>query len=112
MWRSNEHHIGLVLNHRWQQSCGNLFATFAHSRGMPAAATNKTCVMGTRIPMRTTKSGGAEMILNQGKVAQGLVDELLALIHSYDETLYMSTVIGCLELVKQQLINESLEDEE
>ena len=52
------------------------------------------------------------MILNQGKVAQGLVEELLALIHSYDETLYMSTVIGCLELVKQQLINESLEDEE
>jgi len=53
-----------------------------------------------------------QMILNQGKVAQGLVEELLALIHSYDETLYMSTVIGCLELVKQQLINESLEDEE
>ena len=53
-----------------------------------------------------------QMILNQGKVAQGLVEELLALIHSYDETLYMSTVVGCLELVKQQLINESLEDEE
>jgi hypothetical protein len=53
-----------------------------------------------------------QMILNQGKVAQGLVEELLSLIHSYDETLYMSTVIGCLELVKQQLINESLEDEE
>ena len=52
------------------------------------------------------------MILNQGKVARGLVDELLEVIHRYDETLYMSTVIGCLELVKQQLINESMEDEE
>ena len=50
------------------------------------------------------------MILNQGKVAGGLVDELLELVHKYDETLYMATVIGCLELVKQQLINESMED--
>ncbi len=50
------------------------------------------------------------MILNQGKLAGGLVDELLEVIHKYDETLYMSTVIGCLELVKQQLINDSLED--
>jgi hypothetical protein len=52
------------------------------------------------------------MILNQGKVAGGLVDELLEVIHKYDETLYMSTVIGCLELVKQQLINESMEDDD
>ena len=52
------------------------------------------------------------MILNQGKVAGGLVDELLELIHKYDETLYMSTVIGCLELVKQQLIKESMEDDD
>jgi len=50
------------------------------------------------------------MNLDQGKLAQGLVDELLAVIHKYDELLYMSTVIGCLELVKQQLINESLEN--
>ena len=52
------------------------------------------------------------MILNQGKVAGGLVDELLDLIHKYDETLYMSTVIGCLELVKQQLINDSVENDD
>ena len=50
------------------------------------------------------------MIFNQGKLAGGLVDELLEVIHKYDETLYMSTVIGCLELVKQQLINDSVED--
>lgn len=49
------------------------------------------------------------MILDQGKVASGLVEELLLLVHTYDESLYMSTVIGCLELVKQQLINDSME---
>jgi hypothetical protein len=52
------------------------------------------------------------MILNQGKLAGGLVDELLELIHKYDESLYMSTVIGCLELVKQELINENVQSEE
>jgi len=50
------------------------------------------------------------MILNQGKVAGGLAEELLEVIHKYDETLYMATVIGVLELVKQQLINESMEN--
>jgi hypothetical protein len=45
-------------------------------------------------------------------VAGGLVDEMLELVHKYDETLYMATVIGCLELVKQQLIDESMEDED
>jgi hypothetical protein len=49
------------------------------------------------------------MNLNQGKVAGGLVDEMLELVHKYDDTLYMATVIGCLELVKQQLINDSME---
>ena len=52
------------------------------------------------------------MNLNQGAVAQGLVDDLLDKIHKYDDTLYMSTVIGVLELVKQQLINDALEDAE
>ncbi len=52
------------------------------------------------------------MNLNQGKVAGGLVDELLELVHKYDESLYMSTVIGCLELVKQQLVNESMGDDD
>lgn len=52
------------------------------------------------------------MILDQGKLINGLVDELLAVIHKYDDTLYMATVIGTLEFVKQQLINESMEDED
>ena len=50
------------------------------------------------------------MNFNQGKLADGLVDDLLEVIHKYDETLYMATVIGVLELVKQQLINDSMEN--
>jgi len=52
------------------------------------------------------------MRLSQGDVAEGLVNELLALVHEFDDTLYMSTVIGCLELVKQQLIQESMDDDD
>jgi hypothetical protein len=50
------------------------------------------------------------MNLNQGALAQALVDRLLENIYEFDDTLYMSTVIGVLEIVKQHLINESLED--
>ena len=52
------------------------------------------------------------MILSQGKLADGLVEEVLEAIHKYDESLYMATVIGVLELVKQQLITESLGGED
>jgi hypothetical protein len=52
------------------------------------------------------------MILDQGRVANGLVDELLAVIHKYDESLYMCSVIGVLELVKQQLVQESMDRED
>ena len=52
------------------------------------------------------------MILSQGKLADGLVEELLEVIHRYDESLYMATAIGVLELVKQQLIQESLDRED
>ena len=52
------------------------------------------------------------MILAQGKLANGLVDELLVLIHKYDDSMYMCSVIGVLELVKQQLITESLNTED
>jgi len=52
------------------------------------------------------------MILSQGKLADGLVQELLETIYKYDETLYMATVIGVLEFVKQHLINESMDRED
>ena len=50
--------------------------------------------------------------LNQGRLATKLVDELLEKIHEYDETLYLPTVLGVLEIIKQQLIQEHTEDEE
>ena len=52
------------------------------------------------------------MILSQGKLIDGLVEDLLAAIHKYNDTLYMATVIGTLEFVKQQLIEESMERED
>jgi len=53
------------------------------------------------------------MNFSQGKLADSLVDEMLELIHKYDETLYMATVIGCVELVRQQLIIDAMgEDDE
>jgi hypothetical protein len=50
--------------------------------------------------------------LNQGKLAQHLVDELLDLIHKYDESLYLATVLGALEIVKQQLFLDQLEEDD
>jgi hypothetical protein len=44
------------------------------------------------------------MIPNQGQIIDGLVDDLLETIHRYDESLHLSTVVGCLEFVKQQLM--------
>jgi hypothetical protein len=61
---------------------------------------------------RTARSLVVIMILSQGKLADGLVNDLLEAIHKYDETLYMATVIGVLELVKQQLINESVSQDD
>ena len=52
------------------------------------------------------------MILTQGKLADGLVEDILEAIHKYDDTLYMSTVIGVLELVKRCLIQESIQEAE
>lgn len=48
----------------------------------------------------------------QGDIAQGLVDELLAVVHRYDETMVLATALGCLDLVKAQLVQEHMEDEE
>ena len=45
-----------------------------------------------------------------GTLAQGLVDELLAVIHKYHETMVLPTALGCLELVKQQLIQDHMDD--
>ena len=52
------------------------------------------------------------MNLNAGKMAAGLVEEILEVIHRYDESMYLPTVLGVLELVKMQLIEDHQEDDE
>ena len=46
------------------------------------------------------------------KITQGLVDELLEVIHKYDETMMLATALGCLEIVKAQLIQEAQEGDD
>ena len=48
---------------------------------------------------------------DQKKLIDGLVEDLFRAIHQYDDTMYSATVVGCLEFVKQQLIDEANEDE-
>ena len=47
-----------------------------------------------------------------GDIAQGLVDELLEVVHKYDETMILPTALGCLDLVKAQLILDHQEDDD
>jgi hypothetical protein len=47
-----------------------------------------------------------------GAITQALVDELLAVVHKYDQTMLLPTALGCLDLVKAQLIQEHQEDDE
>ena len=49
--------------------------------------------------------------ISQGILAQGLTDEILALIHQYDDSMYLATVLGVLEIVKAQLLEDHMDDE-
>lgn len=49
---------------------------------------------------------------NQGKLADALLKELLEVIHKYDESMYMVTVLGVLRLVEIQLLEEHSEEDE
>lgn len=47
-------------------------------------------------------------------LAQGLVDELLDVIYKYSDSMMVVTAIGCLEVVKAQLLEDHMgaQDEE
>ena len=47
-----------------------------------------------------------------GAITQALVDELLAVVHKYEQTMLLPTALGCLDLVKAQLIQEHMEEDE
>ena len=46
----------------------------------------------------------------EGNLVQGLVDELLAMIYKYSDAMMVATAIGCLEIVKTQLLEDHLEE--
>ena len=47
--------------------------------------------------------------LSQGKLAEGLTEELLKVIYKYDESLYVPTVLGVIEIVKHQVLQNQLD---
>jgi len=47
-----------------------------------------------------------------GDIYQGLVDEILEVVYKYEETMYVPSVIGCLEIVKQQILANQMEDDD
>ena len=51
------------------------------------------------------------MISYQGRIAGALMEELMEVIQKYDEAIYMSTVIGVLELLKMQLVQDNVEND-
>jgi hypothetical protein len=48
----------------------------------------------------------------QGSLSQKLVDELLEVVHKYDETMVLPTAVGCLEIAKAQLLLDHMEVED
>ena len=49
------------------------------------------------------------MNLSQGKLADGLLGELLEVAYKYEEAMILPTVLGVLDLVKLQLLQDHLE---
>ena len=46
------------------------------------------------------------------KLAQGLTDELLEVIHRYDDSMPLVSVLGVLDVIKMQLVWHHFEDED
>lgn len=52
------------------------------------------------------------MNLSQGKLADGMLGELLSVVYKYEDTMILPTVLGILDIVKYQLIQDHLEEDE
>lgn len=46
------------------------------------------------------------------KLAEGLTEELLEVIHKYDESMPLVSVLGVLRVIEAQLIQDHTEDED
>lgn len=47
-----------------------------------------------------------------GQIAQGLVEEIMEVVHKYDDTMLLPTALGCLDIAKMMLLEESMEEED
>lgn len=52
------------------------------------------------------------MNLSQGKLADGLVCELLDVIYKYEESMILPTVLGILDIMKVQLLQEHMAEDD
>jgi hypothetical protein len=52
------------------------------------------------------------MNLSQGKLADGMLSELLEVIYKYEDSMILPTVLGILDIVKYQLIQDHLEEDD
>lgn len=52
------------------------------------------------------------MNLSQGKLADGMLGELLEVIYKYEDSMILPTVLGILDIVKYQLIQDHMEEDE
>ena len=52
------------------------------------------------------------MNLSQGKLADGMLQELLAVVYKYEDTMILPTALGILDIVKYQLIQDHVEEED
>jgi len=50
--------------------------------------------------------------LNPMKLAEGMLDEVLAVVYKYSESMPVATAIGVLELAKVQVIHDHMDAEE
>jgi len=52
------------------------------------------------------------MNLSQAKLADGMVCELLDVIYKYEDSMILPTVLGILDIVKVQLIEDSMPEDD
>lgn len=45
-------------------------------------------------------------------LSEGLVKEILEIVYKYEETMMLTTALGCLDIVKIQLVQQHFEDDD
>lgn len=45
-------------------------------------------------------------------IAQGLVDEIIAVVYKYNESMLVSTAVGCIEIAKMQILADQVDEVE